>query len=291
MRSDKIHLLVTVDQNYIRHLQTMLKSLVASNMGEAIHVWLLHSGISQDALNALAEYCGMQGVAFTEIAVDAAVFADAPKSKRYPIVMYYRLLAPLLLPESVEKVLYLDPDILVINSVRPLWEMALDGCAFAAASHSIVPEMVDDVNRMRLGTDHAYFNTGVILMDLKLARGLVRTEDIFEYVREHSAELLLPDQDVFNSLYGASTKQIDDAIWNYDARRFSAYNLAGGGKRGMDWVMENTVILHFCGTQKPWKPSHSSRFSALYKHYMFLAKRQAESLPHREKTGSVHTPA
>lgn len=280
MQSDKIHLLVTVDQNYMKPLQTMLKSFVVNNTGEAVHVWLLHSGIPQDSLNLLTEYCNMQRVTLTDVLVDAAIFADAPKSKRYPQEMYYRLLAPLLLPESVEKILYLDPDILVINAVRPLWETALDGCAFAAASHSIVLDMVDDVNRMRLGTDHAYFNTGVILMDLKLARELVSADDIFEYVREHPSELLLPDQDVFNSLYGAFTKQVDDVVWNYDARRFSAYKLASGGKCSMDWVMENTAILHFCGTQKPWKPSHTSRFSALYKHYMFLAKRQVELLPH-----------
>nr|WP_243005008.1 glycosyltransferase [Hungatella effluvii] len=36
--------------------------------------------------------------------------------------MYYRLLAPHLLPEPLEKILYLDPDILVINPLRSLWE-------------------------------------------------------------------------------------------------------------------------------------------------------------------------
>lgn len=278
MRNDKIHLLVTVDQNYIRPLQTMLKSFAVNNMGESVHIWLLHSGIPQESLNLLTEYCNAQRMTLTAVSVDSSAFMDAPKSKRYPQEMYYRLLAPLLLPDSVDKILYLDPDILIINPVRPLWEISLDGCVFAAASHSIVPDMVDDVNRMRLGTDHAYFNTGVILMDLNLARGTVRSDDIFKCVREHFAELLLPDQDVFNSLYGAYAKQVDDVVWNYDARRFSAYNLTSGGKCGMDWVMENTVILHFCGTQKPWKPSHSSRFSALYKHYMHLAQRQLESL-------------
>ena len=280
MRNDKIHLLVTVDQNYIRPLLTMLKSFVVNNMGEAVHVWLLHSGIPQESLNLLTEYCNTQRVTLTAVPVDPAVFADAPKSKRYPQEMYYRLLAPVFLPDSVCKILYLDPDILVINSVRPLWETSLDGCVFAAASHSVVPDMVDDVNKIRLGTDHAYFNTGVILMDLNSARRMVSKDDIFKYVHEHSAELLLPDQDVFNGLYGAYTKQVDDLIWNYDARRFSVYNLTNGGKCSMDWVMENTAILHFCGTQKPWRPSHSSRFSALYKHYMHLAQKQLDLLPY-----------
>lgn len=271
MRNDKIHLLVTIDQNYISPFQTMLKSLVVNNQQETIHVWLLHSRIPKEALDALTEYCNAQRVTLTALQVNSTIFIGAPRSKRYPLEMYYRLLAPLLLPASVEKILYLDPDILVINSVRPLWETPLDGHVFAAASHSIVPDMVDDVNRMRLGMDHAYFNTGVILMDLKSARGVVNASDIFEYVREHSAELLLPDQDVFNCMYGACTKQVDDVIWNYDARRFSAYLLNSNGKCDMDWVMQNTVILHFCGRQKPWKSTHSSRFSALYKHYIQMA--------------------
>ena len=84
MQSDKIHLLVTVDQNYMKPLQTMLKSFVVNNTGEAVHVWLLHSGIPQDSLNLLTEYCNMQRMTLTDVLVDAAIFADAPKSKRYP---------------------------------------------------------------------------------------------------------------------------------------------------------------------------------------------------------------
>lgn len=276
MQNNNIQLLVTIDKNYIAPFQTMLKSLIVNNPQDRFHVWLLHSRIPQEDLGPLMEYCNAQRVTLTAIQVDRTIFKDAPISKRYPQEMYYRLLAPLILPESVERILYLDPDILVINPVRPLWETQLEGCAFAAAAHSVVPDMVDDVNRIRLNTDHAYFNTGVILMALDAVRKLVNTNDIFEYVRAHSAELLLPDQDVFNCLYGAYAKQLDDAVWNYDARRFSTYKLNSGGKYDMDWVMQNTVFLHFCGKQKPWKSSHSSRFSALYKHYMQLTYRQTE---------------
>ena len=273
MENDKIHMLSTIDRNYIMPFRVMLKSLIINNPQEAVHVWLLHSNIPQDDLNLLTEYCNTQRVTLTAIQVDRTIFKDAPVSKRYPQEMYYRLLAPFILPDSVERILYLDPDILVINSIRPLWETQLGECAFAAAAHSVVPDMVGDVNKIRLNTDHAYFNTGVILMDLGAVRKLVNTDDVFEYVRKHSAGLLLPDQDVFNCLCGAYAKQIDDAVWNYDARRFSTYKLNSGGRYDMDWIMQNTVFLHFCGKQKPWKSSHSSRFSSLYKHYMYLAQR------------------
>ena len=136
--------------------------------------------------------------------------------------MYYRLLAPLLLPDSLERILYLDPDILVINPVRPLWELELGDNIFAAASHTGLFDVMNDVNRVRLKQDHDYFNSGVMLMDLERARGIVKPQEIFDCVREHQAELVLPDQDVFNFLYGDRTLQVDDAVWNYDCLLYTS---------------------------------------------------------------------
>lgn len=273
MQKGKINLLVTFDKNYIPPFRVMLKSLVATNPQEMFHIWLLHSAIPEQELQALNEYCSALRVALSPLQVDRAFFENAPVSKQYPQEMYYRLLAPLILPEAVDKILYIDPDILVINPVRPLWELELDGNVFAAASHTGVFDVMNGVNRARLGKEHDYFNSGVMLMDLTKARELVKPEDIYDCVREHSAELILPDQDVFNFLYGTHTQQIDDEVWNYDARYYSSYLLRSNGLCNMDWVMQNTVFLHFCGKKKPWKASHSSRFGSLYKHYMNLVSR------------------
>ncbi|WP_418632332.1 glycosyltransferase family 8 protein [Ruthenibacterium lactatiformans] len=273
MQRDKIDLLVTFDRNYIKPFQVMLKSLAISNPQETFHIWLLHSAIPEEDLQSLIEYCSHHRMTLTPIQVSRTLFETAPVSKQYPQEMYYRLLAPVLLPDSLRKVLYLDPDILVINSVRPLWETTLGESVFAAASHSGIFEFIKDVNKARLGKNHDYFNTGVLLMDLEQARKIVNAEDIFGCVREQMELLILPDQDVFNLLYGAKTLQVDDAVWNYDARYFSAYLLKSEGKYNIDWVMRNTVFLHFCGKQKPWKSKSFNRFSALYKHYINLMEK------------------
>ncbi len=273
MQAHRLDLLVTFDQNYIGPFQTMLKSAVLNNPGEEIHIWLLHSGIPEDRLQALQEYCRLQDVTLTAVPVSRRLFEGAPVSRQYPQEMYYRLLAPLLLPSSLERVLYLDPDILVINPLRPLWEIELNDNAFSAASHTGVMDIMNGINRLRLNTDHDYYNSGVMLMDLGKAREFVRAEEIFQCVREHEMELLLPDQDVFNYLYGFKTLQVDDAVWNYDARYYSDYLIRSSGACHMDWIVKNTAILHFCGKRKPWKPSYTGRFAALYKHYMQLASR------------------
>ena len=178
MKNDEINILVTFDQNYVNPFLVMFKSMVSNHPQEIFHVWLLHSAILGPKLQMLKDYCKFHQVELTPIQVDRTFFKNAPISKQYPQEMYYRLLAPQLLPESLERILYIDPDILVINPVRPLWEMNLNGKAFAAASHTGVFDVMNDVNRVRLGTEHDYYNSGVMLMDLSQARKLVKADGI-----------------------------------------------------------------------------------------------------------------
>lgn len=279
MQDNRMDLLVTFDSNYITPFQVMLKSITINNPGEEIHIWLLHSGISENQLQTLHEYCNLQNVSLTPVLISRQAFENAPVSTQYPQEMYYRLLAPHLLPSSLKKVLYLDPDILVINPLRPLWETELNDNAFAAASHTGVLNIMNGINRIRLNTEHDYYNSGVMLMDLDKAREIIKADEIFQCVSEHEMELLLPDQDVFNYLYGLRTLQVEDAIWNYDARYYSDYLIRSSGTYHMDWIMKNTAILHFCGKRKPWNTSYSNRFAALYKHYMQVAFRNRGDLP------------
>ena len=217
------------------------------------------------------------------IAVDAALFENAPTTKRYPKEMYYRLLSPLILPKELERVLYLDPDTLIINPLRPLWELNLSGKVFAAAAHTGLTEMANGINQMRLDTEHEYFNSGVMLIDLNAARNLVTAEDVFRCVSEHERELILPDQDVFNILYGSKTMPVEDVIWNYDVRNYSKYLIRSTGKHDLNWVMRNTAVLHFCGRNKPWQADNKNLFGMLYLHYQNLTMRKLHEKSKQER--------
>ena len=270
-----MNLLLTLDENYLPPCEVMLDSFFASNPDEKnVKIYLLHSAIPAEKLSELADFSASFGAALSSIAVDAALFEHAPTTKRYPKEMYYRLLSPLILPQEVERVLYLDPDVLVINPLRPLWELNLYCNVFAAASHTGLTEMANDINQMRLDTEHEYFNSGVMLIDLNAARKLVTAEDVFHCVSEHEKELILPDQDVFNILYGSLTMPVEDVVWNYDVRNFSKYLIRSTGKHDLNWVMQNTAVLHFCGRNKPWQEDYKNPFGMLYLHYRNLTMRK-----------------
>ena len=270
---DAIDLLVSLDQNYLPQLRVMLTSVYLNDPGTPCRVYLLHSGIPAPVLEQLRHELARLDFTLHPIPVDDALFQDAPVMQQYPKEMYYRLLAPHLLPGRVKRVLYLDPDTLVINPLRPLWETDLKGNLFAAAAHTGKTELASGVNKLRLGTKQDYYNSGVLLMDLEAGRKEIKPQALFDYVEQHRKELLLPDQDVLNALYSRRILPVEDAVWNYDARNYSSYLLRSGGTCDLRWVMEHTVILHFCGKEKPWKTRYVRRFGILYQHYAQLTRR------------------
>lgn len=272
-KNSAIRLLVALDENYLPQLQVLLTSISINSPQDVGALYLMHSGIPAESLQRVEKQCSAFGCALYPVPVSADFFQEAPVTKRYPQEMYYRLLAPHLLPENLDRILYLDPDILVINSLRPLWETDLKGCLFAAASHTGLTEIANDVNRIRLGTDSDYYNSGVLLMDLNACRKEIVPEEVFAFSAGHRVSLLLPGQDILNAMYGDRILPLDDAVWNYDARNFNSYRLRSSGKADADWVIDNTVILHFCGRAKPWKPGYPYRFGILYKHYARLAQK------------------
>ncbi|MCD7946565.1 MAG: glycosyltransferase family 8 protein [Clostridiales bacterium] len=281
--SEPMVLLTTLNENYLPQLQVLLTSVLLNNPGERFQLYLIHRSFSAQRLAELDSQCQRWNVEMFPVHVDETIFVNAPVTRQYPQEMYYRLLAPKLLPETLDRILYLDPDILVINSIRPLWELDLEGNLFAAAAHTGKTEIANDVNRIRLQMENEYYNSGVLLIDLARGREEIDPEQIFQYAEAHPKELILPDQDILNVLFGDRIKPLDDYIWNYDARKYSSYQFHSYGESDVSWVMEHTAILHFCGKAKPWKPLYRHRFGVLYKHYQRLAERFFASAPDEKK--------
>lgn len=249
----------------------MLKSLFINNPEEKFHIYLMHSSLSKEELDDIKEYIDKHGNELIVVDIDDSYFSEAPILLHYTKEMYYRLMAFKFLPQNLERILYLDPDILVINPVKQLYEMDMDKYLYAAAYHDVIS--VKEINKLRLNPYEidAYYNSGVLLMNLVLQRQTIDTESIFEFVEKNRSKLIMPDQDILNALYSKQIKCLDERLYNYDARYYNYYKIKSKKVCDMDYVIRNTVILHFCGKKKPWKKNYSGKFHSLYKYYEKLA--------------------
>lgn len=266
-----MNILVTVNTNYILPLRVMLKSLFINNNKEKFSIYLMHSSIKDEDLNSLKEFINENGHQLFVITMKDNQFEDAPLLLHYTKEMYYRLLAFKYLPLNLDKILYLDPDIIVINEIKKLYETDISEFLYAAAFHDRIS--VKEVNRIRLYPYEIeeYFNSGILLMNLKLQREKIKEKEIYEFIEKNKSRLALPDQDVINSLYSKHIKKLDEILFNYDSRYYRYYKVISKGAVDMDYVINNTSIIHFCGKKKPWNKNYSGQFHSLYKHYEKLA--------------------
>ncbi len=268
-----MNILVTLDENYMKPLRIMLWSLFFNNPGESFCVYLLHSSISAEKISQLEAFISKSGQELRVIPVPEDWFTEAPLVKYYSREMYYRLLAYQVLPPEVERILYLDPDILVINPVEELYNTELSGFIYAASYHDMLSSNRFNKLRLKAYDLEEYFNSGVLMMNLPLLRQKDNEKEIFEFIAKYKSKMLLPDQDILNTLYSKEIKKLSEIKYNYDVRHYQYYRLLSEGDMDLDYIMRNTSILHFCGKKKPWHKKYGGVFGSLYKHYEVLAER------------------
>ena len=143
-------------------------------------------------------------------------FGNSLKEKmgRYTIGSMFRVMLPELLPD-VDKIIYLDADILVNRDIKELWDTDIqDYCLAAVPDYSTVNglETPYPVAKQEVPASH-YFNTGVLCMNLDRirAKGSMH-EKVLNYLEENPSARLL-DQDALNAVYGGETFLVDES-WN-----------------------------------------------------------------------------
>ena len=270
-KTSRVNILVTLNSNYILPLKVMLKSMFINNPGELFDIYLLHSDLKENELKDIDRFIRENGQNLEIVRMKNEYFDGAPVVFHYTKQMYFRLLAYRFLPQTLGRILYLDPDILVLNPLRNLYDIRLERYLYAAAYHDILA--IKGVNKLRLTPYDidAYYNSGVLMMNLDLQRRRIDEGEIFDFTKKNQTKLIMPDQDILNALFAKEIKPVDEKLYNYDARYYHYYKLSSNGLCDMNFVIHNTVFLHFCGKKKPWTKHYNGKFDALYKHYEKLA--------------------
>jgi lipopolysaccharide biosynthesis glycosyltransferase len=195
--ADEFDVACAADEAYAPHAAAMLHSLIAANPPGAVRAHFLHPpGFPARAANELGAMVRGLGAAISVYEIREELSHGLPSMGRISEVMWYRLALPELLP-GIERVLYLDCDVLVLGSLAPLWRLDLGGCAIGAVTNVFPPNLLHRPGDLGLGPAD-YFNSGVLLMDLDRWR----TEDwaarVLARARSEPRRMVFPDQDALN---------------------------------------------------------------------------------------------
>jgi len=254
-----LHICFSADDNYVRYCGTAIASiLLNAGHDESLHFHIIDGGISKKNRFRLEKIKKIRDFSIDFVKIDPVEFNGFPLDSdgthhHLNIVTYYRVRIPSLFPH-LEKVLYLDCDLIAMASIKPIFEIDLNGYYSAA-----VVDVYEKIHKKRLNMDESsYFNTGVLLIDCCKWRAEKIESRIFDWIRDNRELIRLADQDAINPVLAGTISAL--------AEKFNVF--AGDYDNGN--YQEDPVIIHYVGNVKPWN-LWTKKNSA--KHYFEVLKK------------------
>ncbi|TVP90685.1 glycosyltransferase family 8 protein [Alkalibacterium sp.] len=251
-----INLLFSLNENYVYPLKVLIQSITDNHPRDSFCMYLLHNGISDDTINGLKDFIEKEGDVFKPIKSDT-FFRHSDKiaiTRYYALEMYLWMFAPYLLPDDVDRVLYLDPDIVCINDLKSFYNKSFYGYSFVATNYKYKTKWVQPFNNLRLRNFESdnYFNSGVVLMNLEKLRKTANPNEIVQSIRENKPFLILPDQDIFNLIFVNDILEEDWRLYNMNPKVYEKLKILFPHKYNLSNVENEVVFVHYSGKHKPW---------------------------------------
>ncbi|MCP3390683.1 glycosyltransferase family 8 protein [Bradyrhizobium sp. CCGB12] len=237
-------------------LATTLRSIVeARKSSEPFEFHVLVDGLSERVRGRIFDSLPPGSASIRWIEVDLEAFRDFSTLSYISRATYARLLIPRIFPDTVSRVLYLDSDLLVLDDLRALLAIDLEGKVLGAVLDGLDSELKNQTIRLPVPRVRDYFNGGVLLIDLRQWRKAKISEAALEYLKR-CPESPFSDQDALNVACDGLWKRLDSR-WNYLAynEKLDVSELTGDHKPS---------IVHFTTWKKPWKAEASNANAALY---------------------------
>lgn len=243
---DRIQLTIGVDDGLILHLEALVHSL-DKNTDTPIDLYIIYASLTAESISR---------VKFINDKLEAVTLILRPIPKesrqfieninmdkaRLPIGTYFRIIVPEVLTD-LDRVIYLDTDMVVNASLKPLWQTPLEGNFIGACEDSLVfyHRRVNAESVLFGKQGERYFNAGMMLMDLKLMRQYSTSFYSAQLALDTADVIKYADQDVQNLYFYGANKQID-LTYNYGLE-YVQYT---------DRPLSEVAIIHYYGWKKPW---------------------------------------
>lgn len=252
-----MNILSASDENYLAQTLVMLYSL-SKNTFEPIDFYFLHSSIHEDVLSEFKVSVSEMGIKYHDMVVDEKIFHGYAFHDlgHITIATYFRFLAIEMLPDNVDRILWLDSDIVINKSVDALYchdfkGNLLIGCEDYCVSINHDFDSLFQIENIPM-PQNKYFNAGVILFNIAELRKHFSLSQVTDALIKYKNSIRANDQDILNLLYGNKTYYVEADVYNFQTTKKR-------GKLNYNYISDNTCIIHFIGGGrcKPWVVNYS----------------------------------
>ncbi len=276
-----LNILILLDDNYIDYASAMLESLFENNREESISVYIIRDDMPTEKgigiLRGVIDRFDNGELKLVQIDKDFKAGLDGFNLKRWPVETFFRIYSPWILDASVERILYLDTDTIVNGSLAGLYASELNGRLIGACRDTAILSFGNRLKQGMVGKSpeeflslvrcsradaerecicpvtREYYNSGVLLLDLKGLRDRYRAQELIDYTYSINDYLIYPDQDFINFFFADEILALDPMLYNCQTGSVHYREEAN--------VLRNARIMHFTGG-RPWNSGYRRHYSS-----------------------------
>ena len=294
-----LHVVYASDDKFSDILGVSLTSLYENNKEmEQVTIYILDSGIGEenkDKLKSLSIKYKRKNIQWIEAKNITKVLGMDVAVDRDSLSQYARLFVSSVLPEELERVLYLDCDIIVAAGLEELWNLDMQGKTIAALNDAF-----SKWYRMNIGLQpkDIMFNSGVMLIDLKKWKEQKVEDRLMEFIGRKKGKIQQGDQGALNAVLSYDTycfePRFNSVTIYYD---FSYEELLVYRKPPEFYTEEEIrravtepVLIHFTTSflsRRPWIEGCQHRYVGEWMKYKKMSPWKAEKMRKYKKPSGI----
>lgn len=264
-------IILTCDNSYCQHAAVLISSICNHNHINTFYI--VSDYISKENMLLIEKLCTKYNAKVKLLTVDKKLMSNFPIGRNtinpyLSLATYYRLFIPELLPKNMDRIIYIDCDIVVNGSLKELWEMQLEEETYIVALEEMDKIKSASIRRLNYN-GKTYFNAGVLLLFINRLQKMKFTEKALDYINKNHGIIKYHDQDVLNALLYNHIQFIPLRYNVMDSFLRQNAILPERYKNQID-ALYNPIVIHYTGVFKPWFIECNHPYKNLYFYYLSL---------------------
>lgn len=245
--SEYKHICYALNDGYSDYVAVSIISLLENNSGY-FHFHILTDYISERNVQKLSHLVSKYNALLTVHKIDDTKLEG--QKMTWSKYTWFRIFTSEYIKENVDKVLYLDVDVIISGNIDELFKIDLTDKAVAAVPDimTVYPHVIRKVG---YDVNKGYFCAGVLLMNLDYFREHSLANKILDFALKNPERINFPDQDALNFICQDSKVNLP---LKYDILRpfFTDSKFIVKFREEVLNALVDPKIIHYAGCN-PWK--------------------------------------
>lgn len=255
--SDILYIAFAIDEDYLQHFTVALVSILENNRESKISVFVMHDIKElKKAFEIIEFFKCSYNVEVNLLQIESQIFNSYPNTAQYPKSIYFRLLIADIIPKNINRLLYLDSDVIITGSLSELLTLDFED-KLLFASEELLTINIPRLNGLGIPIKR-YFNSGVLLINLCVWRLENISSGLMQTAEKYKEDIIFPDQDILNIFLDNQWKELPQTYNTTDINKVKE-------------LIKPPVLIHFMGGSKPWHYLNLHPFNGMYWKYLKLS--------------------